>query len=334
MTESPHTPEPTPQSLALNARAVAMLKAMGVNWRWPAPTAAPAPEADGQAGAEPLAGAMAETASVQTAPAPAQPAPAQPAGAERRVDQGAAPDRHAVVSPTAVRQQAPAAPTTPEAPAVPIQHIDVNDLRWEQGPEQLAQCQACGLHSERLGTEWGQGSERARWLFVTAGLHADDLDQGTVQGQELALLQSIWAAMGLDPADVFVTSITKCRPAPGRAPTHAEVDTCLAYLRHQHQCLAPDMVVAMGLPVAHALWGSSKQALAQWRAEVREWQGTPAIVTYPLDALLRRPIDQTKVWADLCVALEHVANNPQAAATPAGAASSTQPSSPTSESQT
>ncbi|MEY2994226.1 MAG: hypothetical protein RL357_1161, partial [Pseudomonadota bacterium] len=40
MTEPSSAPHSAPQSLALNARAVAMLKAMGVAWRWPSPGAA------------------------------------------------------------------------------------------------------------------------------------------------------------------------------------------------------------------------------------------------------------------------------------------------------
>ena len=315
MTEPSSAPHSAPQSLALNARAVAMLKAMGVAWRWPSPGAATGQEGHAERAVHPTPAAVGAPAlaqapvqsAVQSAVAPSTPHDAQGSrSAPTHFGATSAPRTHTpalksgpVDSPTSVPASAGAkAPTTV---------IELKDVSWDQAAERVLQCNACGLHEARLGTEWGQGERRARWLFVTSGLHSGDLGAGTVQGQEMALLRSMWQAMGVPEVDVFVTSLTKCRPALGKAAAPEEVNTCLAYLKHQHEWLQPDMVVAMGLPVAHALWGASSQALAQWRGQVREWQGSPAIVTYPLDALLRRPVDQTKAWADLCQALDHVA---------------------------
>ena len=294
MTEPSSAPPSAPQSLALNARAVAMLKAMGVTWRWPSPQVEPARAAD-PAPAQPPA----ETAQAQ---------PGAPTQGPKQTPQ-AAPSKAEPASPVDVAPADRAAPMplSEAGPAAPTAVIALKDVSWDQAQAQVLQCKACGMHEARLGAEWGQGERRARWLFVTAGLHSGDLGTGTVQGAEMDLLRSIWQAMGVPEVDVFVTSITKCRPALGRAAAPEEVSTCLAYLKHQHQWLQPDMVVALGLPVAHALWGASNQALSQWRGKIHQWQDSPAIVTYPLDALLRRPVDQTKTWADLCLALEHVA---------------------------
>ncbi len=303
MTEPTSAPHSAPQSLALDARAVAMLKAMGVTWRWPSPSPEATPDARVEQTDQP---APAVAATPVTTRPPLQ-----------ATAQSARPPQAGVTPPSTLRHAPPPTPSAPlsappSGPATggvvaPSTVIELKDLSWDQAAARVLQCNACSLHEARLGAEWGQGERRARWLFITAGLHSGDLGTGTVQGQEMALLRSMWQAMGVPEVDVFVTSITKCRPALGRAAAADEVSTCLAYLKHQHQWLQPDMIVAMGLPVAHALWGASNQPLAQWRGQVRQWQDSPAIVTYPLDALLRRPVDQTKAWADLCQALDHVA---------------------------
>ena len=187
----------------------------------------------------------------------------------------------------------------------PSSKLVLDGMGWDALQQQVHQCQACSLHNGRSNTRWGQGTQRARWLFVTDGMHPTDLGPDTVQGSEWNLLQSMWRAMGLSTDEVFVTSLTKCRPAMGLVPSSQDTTSCLAYLEQQHQALQPVMVVALGLPVAHALLGTSPAPLSQWRGRVHQWRQTPLVVTYPLDALIRRPVDQGKAWADLCLALDH-----------------------------
>jgi uracil-DNA glycosylase len=283
-----------PQSLALDARAVAMLKAMGVSWRWPAPPVA-----------APTAQAAPSAQAAETAPAPLTTTPTPPAAPVAAVSPKSSATPPAPIRATVSASSEPA----PQA----LRPMALGGLDWQGLQAQVEQCQACGLHRGRSHTSWGQGEPHARWLFVTPGLHPTDLGTETVQGGEWRLLQSMWRAMGLKSDEVFVTSLTKCRPAMGLSPSPQDTAQCLQYLEHQHQRLQPEMIVALGLPVAHALLGASTAPLSQWRGQVHHWRQTPLIVTYPLDSLLRRPIDQGKAWADLCLGLDHVS---QTARTP------------------
>lgn len=309
-TDASDTPQ-APQSLRLDARATAMLKAIGVHWRWPEPAAAGAsatlspPEQSG-----PVAG---PTESRESGQVDATVAPSQtqsPHETDRRAsdvsNHAPAGATMAAAAPSAPAGSPSSAPASVAAAALPPRHMALEGLHWE-GLQQMAHsCQACGLSNGRVGHSWGQGSARARWLFVTPRLHPADTGEDTVQGDEAALLTSIWRAMGLTEADVFVTALTKCRAAMGLHASAADTAQCLNYLQHQVRWLQPDMIVAMGLPVAHALWGYSDAPLAQWRGQLHNWQHTPAVVTYPLDALLRRPIDKAKAWTDMCLALDHL----------------------------
>ena len=191
------------------------------------------------------------------------------------------------------------------SPLQALAPLALNGVDWATLQGQVQQCQSCHLHHGRSDTSWGQGDSSARWLFVTAGLNPTEFGADPVQGNEWQLLQSMWRAMGIAAADAFVTSLTKCRPAMGVAPSAQDTAQCLQYLERQHQLLQPTMVVALGLPVAHALLGANTAPLSQWRGQVHQWRDAPLVVTYPLDTLVRRPIDQGKAWADLCLALEH-----------------------------
>ena len=297
VTESPNA---APQSLALDARAVAMLKAMGVHWRWPEAESAPrAPD--------PAATAAPAPSPVVTENAAAHDATA--AAPEVKATEVSAPDisAPAVTAPgrsESVRQATPVVATPPRAAAAPLR---LEGLGWDALQRAPAQCQACGLATGRTGHSWGHGAASARWLFITERVHPQASGQDLLSPDEQALLNSLWRAMGVPASEVFVTALTKCRGATGQRASAEDTQTCLAHLQAQAHILQADLVVALGLPVAHALWGASDTPLAQWRGQLHDWQGHTALVTYPLDALLRRPVDKAKLWADLCLGLDHVA---------------------------
>lgn len=313
MNTTDDAPMPTaqaPQSLQLDARATAMLKAMGVHWRWPTPTSvaaaqaeAPTPSADAtsrnptEVSTAPDTRELAARSSPSAEPAAPPLAPPSAAAARREPSGSGSEPR-------------PSDSITPKSDSVSPASVALapswDHLNWEGLQEQARSCQACGLSNGRVGHSWGQGSARARWLFVTPRLHPADTGDETVHGDEAALLQSLWRAMGLAADEVFVTALTKCRAAMGLHASAADTAQCLGFLQHQVRWLQPDMIVALGLPVAHALWGHSDAPLAQWRGQLHHWRDTPTVVTYPLDALLRRPVDKTKAWADMCLALDHL----------------------------
>ncbi|UFS55758.1 uracil-DNA glycosylase [Comamonadaceae bacterium M7527] len=285
---------PTPvltESLRLDRRARAMLKAMGIQWFWPnSSEAAPAQRADVPA---PIAPAAAQSVS-QT------PADASPIAGVSRPSVAPAPEPE-TAPPAAVEQLL--------RPAVSV----FNTL-WDELPASIDACQVCKLCEGSTARVAGWGSSSAKWLFVVESLAPSDQGQQPVNGDEWELLQAMWRAMKLTPDDVYLTSLTKCRPLPGVLGGPTEAKACVAYVQRQIALLQPHMVVAMGQPVAQALLAQSAQqfaALGQWRSQLHSYRpadhaATPVAVTYPLASLLRNPIDKGKVWADLCMAMVHV----------------------------
>jgi uracil-DNA glycosylase family 4 len=83
-------------------------------------------------------------------------------------------------------------------------------------------------------------------------------------------------------------------------------DTAGGSMAHTLAQAQPDMVLALGLPAARAVLGST-EPLGRLRASLQAVNGTPVAVTYDPAYLLRAPQAKAAAWADLCHAAAIVA---------------------------
>jgi uracil-DNA glycosylase len=317
-------------SLGLDRRARAILKAMGIQWFWPA-----SPQAEPAQAPHP-APVSTPASSAQRPHQPSHPlpdAPEPPVAAPRSAPESRSAPQHSAAPRVERAKPSTAAPSTapqPASPAVVRAPVDVSNTSWAELPSAIAACTSCGLCGGATARMTGWGNPQATWLFVVESLSAADQGEQPVNGEEWDLLQAMWRAMKLTPEQVYVTSVSKCRALPGVAGTASDAQQCVAYVKRQIELLQPHMVVAMGQPVAQALLPESAQqfkALGQWRTQLHTYaaghahqatqettqattqdtmQTTPVVVTYPLAAMLRTPTEKGKTWADLCMALVHV----------------------------
>ncbi len=122
---------------------------------------------------------------------------------------------------------------------------------------------------------------------------------------------------------VFITNTVKCRPPQNRNPDPAELAACEPVLRQQMAWVRPRLILAMGRFAAQQLLHSD-EPIGRLRGRAHRlsgpdapWAGAlgvPVVVTYHPAYLLRNPIDKTKAWDDLCLALDTMAalDTPQA----------------------
>ena len=121
-------------------------------------------------------------------------------------------------------------------------------------------------------------------------------------------------AMGLGrERNVYVTNVLKCRPPANRNPEPNEVAQCAPYLRRQVELLQPKIILAMGRFAVQALQ-SSNEPTGKLRGQVHRYNGVPVVVTYHPAYLLRNLPDKARAWADLCLALEVLAQPESASA--------------------
>ncbi len=229
----------------------------------------------------------------------------QPPGAQRAGARGGA---------SARRQKAPAEEALPalqpglvaEAPAGGDDLFAADPLRQIPSLEALAPvieaCRKCALGSSRLHSVPGEGDPRAGLVIVGEAPGATEDETGRpFVGRAGKLLEDILAAIGLKREQVFICNVLKCRPPGNRTPEPLEVAACSPYLHRQLELIGPRVILAMGLPAAHALLGGHA-SLGELRLKLHRYRGVPLIVTYHPAALLRNPHWKRPTWDDVRIA--------------------------------
>jgi uracil-DNA glycosylase len=168
--------------------------------------------------------------------------------------------------------------------------------------ERIRSTRCCGLCEHRTHAVPGEGSPRAKMVFVGEGPGAtEDATGRPFVGQAGKLLDDIIEAIGLRRADVYITNVVKCRPPQNRKPLPDEIAACMPYLRRQLALLQPKVIVALGGTAGEAML-EVRKSLGDLRGKVHSYGGIPLVVTYHPAALLRNPNWKKPTWDDVRIA--------------------------------
>jgi uracil-DNA glycosylase len=181
--------------------------------------------------------------------------------------------------------------------------------------ERVIRCQKCPhLVASRHQVVFGTGNPAAELMFVGEAPGADeDLRGEPFVGRAGELLTRIIGTMGFSRQEVYIANVLKCRPdmppgTPGnRAPTPAEMETCLPYLRRQIELIRPQVMVALGATAMRGLFGTS-EPMRGLRGHWCEFDGIPVMATFHPSYLLRNQAltEKRKVWEDMLLVLERL----------------------------
>lgn len=172
---------------------------------------------------------------------------------------------------------------------------------------EVRQCRRCEIGSTRKNAVPGEGSPRARIMFVGEAPGADEDTQGRpFVGRAGQLLDKIIAACGLKREDVFIANILKCRPPENREPRPDEIINCLPYLQRQIELIDPDVIVALGAHAAKTLLNTPK-SISHLRGQFHQYNagiGRPPVklmATFHPAYLLRNYSEENRryVWEDM-----------------------------------
>ena len=214
---------------------------------------------------------------------------------------------------------------SPATKSVPMQEIPLAAAVARSPAEKVAAyaalreralaCVRCPqLAASRQQVVFGAGSLEASILFVGEAPGAEEETQGEpFVGEAGQLFAKILQAAGLSRAEVYITTLLKCRPAmPGssadnRKPTPEETAACLPYLHEQIDLIRPQVIVALGATAVEGLLGKTAP-ISKLRGQWQSHRGTPLMPTYHPAYLLRNPSlqEKRKVWEDLLQVMEKV----------------------------
>jgi DNA polymerase len=189
---------------------------------------------------------------------------------------------------------APGAPAPALEPVSASSAAALNELRAEIGD-----CDRCPLADGRTKLVFGEGSARARLVFVGEGPGRDeDLSGRPFVGAAGQLLDRIIAAIGLGREDVYICNVVKCRPPGNRDPQPEEAAVCGEFLRRQLAIIKPEVIVALGRPAAQFLLATD-QPIGRLRGRFHELGDALVMPTYHPAYLLRNAEGKRPVWEDM-----------------------------------
>jgi DNA polymerase len=178
-------------------------------------------------------------------------------------------------------------------PDSPLPEI-LEDIRLD-----LGDCQRCRLASGRKHIVFGEGSAKARLVFVGEGPGFEEDQRGQpFVGAAGQLLTKIIEAMKLTRDQVYICNVTKCRPPGNRDPETDEIETCLPFLERQIAAIGPYFICTLGRIAAQALL-KTDTPISKLRGRFHSYHGTKLLPTYHPAYLLRNPDKKRDVWNDM-----------------------------------
>jgi len=183
----------------------------------------------------------------------------------------------------------------------PIQSTSLEDLR-----EDIRDCRRCKPYQGRTNLVFGEGTPKARLVFVGEGPgREEDLEGRPFVGEAGRLLTRIIKAMGLTRESVYICNVVKCRPPNNRDPEADEIDSCLPFLRRQLNLIQPDVICALGRVAAQSLLGKEFR-ITRERGKWQSFMDIPLMPTYHPAYLLRNPTAKREVWEDIREIMRHL----------------------------
>ncbi len=120
-------------------------------------------------------------------------------------------------------------------------------MTLEEVHEEIRKCTKCELHKTKTNYVPGEGSSKARVMFVgEAPGREEDLQGRPFVGAAGKLLTETMEKFGLKREKVFITNILKCRPPNNRDPKPEEIEACFNYLVRQIYEIKPEVIVCLG----------------------------------------------------------------------------------------
>ncbi len=115
--------------------------------------------------------------------------------------------------------------------------------------------------------------------------------------------------MGLQPDEVYVCNVVKCRPPNNRTPEPDEMHACSPFLVRQLELVRPEVIVALGRTAVSFLL-NSKDSMTRLRGRWHTYEGIPVLPTWHPAYLLRTPEAKADTWADMKLVMARLGLTP------------------------
>ena len=164
--------------------------------------------------------------------------------------------------------------------------------------------EGCALKHTARNLVFSRGDPASPVMVIGEGPGRDEDAQGApFVGRSGQLLDRMLAAIGLDPAQVYVSNVVFWRPPGNRKPTDAEIEACRPFVERHIALARPKLLVFAGGIAAQSLLRAKAGIMSlrgRWAEyRVSESESIPALPVFHPAFLLRRPAEKAKAWRDM-----------------------------------
>jgi len=159
----------------------------------------------------------------------------------------------------------------------------------EPAPEDLINCDNCGLLKHGSRMVWGEGNPRAPIMIIldNPGAREDRNESPFVCGTRQTLQQGA-SEVGLSEENLYITYILKRKPTRAYDKEHAR-QACMQHLEQQIINQKPKLVLCLGNVAVQSFFQNPEADVKKLRGLIHNVQGYPTAVGYHPLAVRRRP---------------------------------------------
>jgi DNA polymerase len=179
----------------------------------------------------------------------------------------------------------------------------------EEIRREMGRCRRCKLYSGAKNLVFGEGSPRARLMFIGEAPGAEeDLQGRPFVGAAGQLLNRMLSRLGLEREEVYITNVVKSRPPDNRDPEPDEIAACMPFLKMQIAAIRPKVIVTLGKISTQALLGT-KEPISRMRGRWQRYDHIRVMPTFHPSYLLRFERERIKTWEDMQRVMEYLAEH-------------------------
>ena len=125
--------------------------------------------------------------------------------------------------------------------------LSKKEKEFEKIKKDALLCKKCVLYKKRKAPVIGQGSLKARVVFVgEAPGVKEDASGVPFCGRSGKFLDELLFSAKINREDVYICNIIKCRPPENRDPSEKEIKSCSCYIEKQIELIKPKVICPLG----------------------------------------------------------------------------------------
>lgn len=150
-------------------------------------------------------------------------------------------------------------------------------------------CRDCDLYKSSVNVcVWGDGPKNAKIMIVGEAPGEAEAKTGKpFQGKSGQLLREELRKAGIEPDEVYITNVVKCRPPDNRTPKGKEQTACKKYLEYEIETIRPKHILTLGNPATKAVFGKAK--ITEVHGELQSKNGRVGMPAFHPAYILRDP---------------------------------------------